>query len=69
MKQIEKFWNSLDGVMLARKRELLLGGLLCLTTGLTLGMLLSPKKTVIIGDGNWLGDDLGEAYDYDEEEE
>ena len=29
-----------------------LGGLLCLTTGLTLGMLLSPRKTVTIGSKN-----------------
>lgn len=52
MKKLEKFWNSLDGVTLVRKRELLLGGLLCLTTGLTLGMLLSPRKTVTIGSNN-----------------
>ena len=52
MKKLEKFWNSLDGATLVRKRELLLGGLLCLTTGLTLGMLLSPRKTVTIGSNN-----------------
>ena len=52
MKRLETLWNSLDGVVLARKRELLLGGLLCLTTGLTLGMLLSPRKTVTIGSNN-----------------
>ena len=52
MKRLETLWNSLDGVVLARKRELLLGGLLCLTTGLTLGMLLSPRKTVTIGSKN-----------------
>lgn len=52
MKHLKTFWNSLDGVVLARKRELVLGGLLCLTTGLTLGMLLSPRKTVTIGSNN-----------------
>ena len=52
MKHLESFWNSLDGVVLARKRELALGGLLCLTAGLTLGMLLSPRKTVTIGSNN-----------------
>ena len=52
MKHLESFWNSLDGVVLARKRELVLGGLLCLTAGLTLGMLLSPRKIVTIGSNN-----------------
>lgn len=52
MKHLESFWNSLDGVVLARKRELVLGGLLCLTAGLTLGMLLSPRKAVTIGSNN-----------------
>ena len=52
MKRLETLWDSLDGVVLARKRELLLGGLLCLTAGLTLCMLLSPRKTVTIGSNN-----------------
>ena len=48
MEEIKKFWNSLDGVFIVRKRELFLGGALCLMTGLTAGLLLSPRKTVII---------------------
>ena len=35
--------------MLIRKRELFLGGALCVMTGLTAGLLLSPRKTVVIG--------------------
>ena len=48
MEEIKKYWDKLDGLMLIRKRELFLGGALCLMTGLTAGLLLSPRKTVII---------------------
>ena len=44
MEEIKKFWNSLDGVFIVRKRELFLGGALCAMTGLSLGLLLSPRK-------------------------
>ena len=47
MEEIKKFWNSLDGVFIVRKRELFLGAL-CAMTGLSLGLLLSPRKTVVI---------------------
>lgn len=49
MEKIKKFWDSLDGLLLVRKRELLLGAALCAMTGLCAGMLLSPKKTVVYG--------------------
>lgn len=48
MEEIKKFWNRLDGVFIVRKRELFLGGALCAMTGLSLGLLLSPRKTVVI---------------------
>lgn len=48
MEEIKKFWDSLDGLLLVRKRELALGGALCVMTGLCAG-LLSPRKTVVIG--------------------
>ena len=48
MEEIKKFWNSLDGVFIVRKRELFLGGALCAMTGLSLGLLLSPRKTVVV---------------------
>ena len=48
MEEIKKFWNSLDGVFIVHKRELFLGGALCAMTGLSLGLLLSPRKTVVI---------------------
>lgn len=49
MEELKKYWDSLDGLMLIRKRELFLGGALCVMTGLTAGLLLSPRKTVVIG--------------------
>ena len=49
MEKIKNFWDSLDGLLLVRKRELALGGALCVMTGLCAGLLLSPRKTVVIG--------------------
>ena len=37
MEEIKKFWDSLDGLLLVRKRELALGGALCVMTGLCAG--------------------------------
>lgn len=51
MEEIKKYWNQLDGLVLVRKRELALGALLCATAGLSAGLLLSPRKTVIIENG------------------
>ena len=48
MEEIKKYWDSLDGLMLIRKRELFLGGALCVMTGLTAGLLLSPRKKVVV---------------------
>lgn len=49
MEKIKNFWDSLDGLLLIRKRELVLGGALCVMSGLCAGLLLSPRKTVVIG--------------------
>ena len=49
MKKIVDFWKSLDGHAFVRKRELLLVGLNLFLWGLNLGLLLSPRKTVVIG--------------------
>lgn len=49
MEDIKKFWDGLDGVLLVRKRELFLGGALCAMTGLCAGLLLSPRKTIVVG--------------------
>ena len=49
MEEIKKYWNQLDGLVLVRKRELALGALLCATAGLSAGLLLSPRKTIVVG--------------------
>ena len=52
MEKLQQFWKDLDGSAIFRKREIFLGGLLCLMTGLTVGMLVSPRKTISIGSNN-----------------
>lgn len=48
MKKIADFWKSLDGRAFVRKRELLLIGLNLFLWGVNLGMLLSPRKKVVV---------------------
>ena len=45
MDKLKQFWKELDGAAVYHKREVFLGGLLCLMTGLTVGMLISPRKS------------------------
>ncbi len=51
-KKLEKFWDSLDRSVVVNKRELVLGVTACTLTGILMGMLLSPRKTVTIGSNN-----------------
>ena len=67
MEKVMQFWKDLDGSAVFRKREVFLGGMLCLMTGLTLGMLLSPRKTVAIGSNN--GNTALPDTEWEEEEE
>lgn len=48
MKKNADFWKSLDGRAFVRKRELLLIGLNLFLWGVNLGMLLSPRKKVVV---------------------
>lgn len=48
MKKIADFWKSLDGHTIVRKREMLLIGLNLFLWGVNLGMLLSPRKKVVV---------------------
>ena len=48
MKKIVDFWKSLDSRTFVRKRELLLIGLNLFLWGVNLGMLLSPRKKVVV---------------------
>mgnify|MGYP005914149035 CR=1 FL=1 len=49
MEEIKKFWNSLDGVFIVRKRELFLGGaLLNALPGIALQLVLIPAVMVLL---------------------
>ena len=50
--KIEKYWNSLDRMILVNKRELVLGLTACTLAGVVAGILLSPRKNVTIGSNN-----------------
>ena len=50
--KIEKYWNSLDRMILVNKRELVLGLAACTLAGVVAGILLSPRKNVTIGSNN-----------------
>ena len=46
--KIQKFWNSLNQTTVVSRRDLFLGITVCALAGLALGMIISPKKTVMI---------------------
>ena len=50
--KMKTFWTSLDETTIISKRELLLEILAVALTGIVLGMILTPKKTVTIGSNN-----------------
>ena len=52
IRRIKNFWVSLDETTIISKRELFLEIVAVALTGLVLGMLLTPKKTVTIGSNN-----------------
>ncbi len=64
-------WNvfvaSLDETTVMSKQSFLLTTLVCLLGGLVLGMLFSPRKTVVIGSNN--GNDNVTTYGGELEEE
>ena len=51
-KKFEKYWNSLDRMILVNKRELVIGLTACTLAGVVAGILLSPRKNVTIGSNN-----------------
>ena len=52
IRKIKNFWVSLDETTIISKREMFLEIVAVALTGLVLGMLLTPKKTVTIGSNN-----------------
>lgn len=52
IRKMKTFWNSLDETTIVSKRELFLEIVAVALTGLVLGMIFTPKKTVTIGSNN-----------------
>lgn len=50
--KMKNFWASLEETTTITKRELFLEIAVCALTGLVLGMILTPKKTITIGSNN-----------------
>lgn len=49
MERIKEVWDGLDVEAVVNKRELFLEFLVCALAGILLGILISPKKHVMIG--------------------
>ncbi|MCI9271641.1 MAG: hypothetical protein HFH11_10950 [Dorea sp.] len=47
--KVLEFWDCLDTEAVVNKRELFLGILVCVLTGVLAGIMVSPKKRVTIG--------------------
>lgn len=52
IKKIRTFWCSLEETTTITKRELFLEITVCALVGLVLGMILTPRKSVMIGSNN-----------------
>jgi len=52
MKRLREYWDDLDVEIMVNRRELTLGLSLCVTAGILLGMIFSPRKQVAIGSNN-----------------
>lgn len=50
--KLKTFWDSLSESTTVSKRELVLGLSTCLLSGMVIGMLCSPRKTMTIGSHN-----------------
>ncbi len=50
--KLRSFWDSLDGSAIVNKRELVLGLSTCFLSGVVIGILFSPKKSMTIGSHN-----------------
>ena len=73
IRKMKDFWTSLDEMKTISKRELFLEIVAVALTGIVLGMLLTPKKTVTIGSNNCgngcgCGNSNGDEPAEDEEE-
>lgn len=51
-KQLSGFLSNLNFPCTLTKREMILGAIACFSTGMVMGMLASPNKTVAMGSYN-----------------
>ncbi|WMC93524.1 hypothetical protein [Kineothrix sp. MB12-C1] len=73
---MQERWNELQDILeelkTMKKREYMLTLAVCVLSGLVVGMLISPKKRVMIGSNNGSNNintlDEDELFDYCEEE-
>lgn len=66
MEKMREFWDSLDAEVAVNKRVLFLELLVCVLTGILAGIMVSPKKRVMIGCYN--GDCMVEETEQEETE-
>ena len=64
MERIKEVWEGLDMGAVVNKRELFLEFLVCARAGILLGILISPKKRVMVGCYN--GGCVAEELEQDE---
>ncbi|MCI9074337.1 MAG: hypothetical protein HFH10_00760 [Dorea sp.] len=59
IEKIKELWDELDAEAVVNKRELCLGLLVCTLAGILMGIMISPKKRVMIGcyNGDYMMDD------------
>lgn len=65
--QLSSFFSDLDFPCTLSKRELILGAIACFSTGMVLGLLSSPNKTVTMGSYNG-SNNMGIPAEQDNEE-
>lgn len=52
LKKLKNYWDNANREIVVNKQELVLGIAACTLGGILLGILFSPKKSVIIGSYN-----------------
>ena len=64
LERIKELWDELDAEAVVNKKVLFLELLVCVLAGILLGIMVSPKKRVMIGCYN--GDYVAEDEEQDE---
>lgn len=66
LEKMQEFWDSLDMETVVNKKVLFLEFLVCVFAGILAGIIISPKKRVMVGCCN--GDCIIEDVEQEEEE-